>query len=67
MLKFLYIARIFNSCTFLASLSANFKHVILYHINDVLDLKYMVGNNEMSSFHPNLNLRKTSLVAPNMS
>jgi len=67
MLKFLYIARILNSCTFLASLNVNFKHVILYRMNDVLDLKYMVGNNEMSIFHPNLNLRKTSLVAPNMS
>jgi hypothetical protein len=62
MLKFFHVARIFNFCTLLADFNHDFKHVVLFHLNELLGLPYMI-----SSFHPKLNIRSIPLVAPYMS
>jgi len=62
MLKFFHVARIFNFCILLVDFSPNFKHVILSHLDELLNLTYMVGNHNMYGFHPNLNQRKIPLV-----
>jgi hypothetical protein len=67
MLKFLHEARISNFRIFLADLSPDFKHVVLFHLNELLGLQYMVGKLHMSSFQPNFNRRKILLVALDMS
>jgi hypothetical protein len=55
MLKFLYTARIFNFSTFMTNFSLYFKHVVLFYLDKLLGLSYMVGNIEISSLYPNLN------------
>jgi len=67
MLKFIYIAWISNFCIFLTDLSPDFKHVVLSRLDELLDLQYIVGNFQMSSFYPNFNRSKISLVALDMS
>jgi len=67
MLKFLHEARISNFRIFLADLSPDFKHVVLFHLNELLGLQYMVGKLHMSSFQPNFNRRKILPVALDMS
>ena len=39
MLKFLHEARISNFRIFLADLSPDFKHVVLFHLNELLGLQ----------------------------
>jgi hypothetical protein len=58
MLKFLHIARISNFCTFLVDFGRDFKHVVLFLLNELLTLPFMVRKLEMSSFQPNLNRKK---------
>ena len=58
MLKFLLIARIYNFCMFLADLSLDFKHVVLFRLYELLGLQYIVGKFQISSFQPNLNWNK---------
>jgi len=67
MLKFLYVARIFNFRILLADLSPDFKHVIFSRLNKLLGLRYIVGKLQISSFQPNFNRNKIPPVAPNMS
>jgi hypothetical protein len=67
MLKFLHEARISNFCIFLADLSPDFKHVILFHLDKLLGLRYMIGKLQISSSHPNFNRSKISSVTPDMS
>jgi len=52
---------------FLWIFNLNFKHIVLSHLNALMGTPYMVGKIKMSSFHPNLNRRRESLVAPDMS
>ena len=63
MLKFLYMAKIFNFRTFLVDFNPNFNHVVLSRLDELLDLIYIVGNLKMSSFQPNLNNKKIPPVA----
>jgi hypothetical protein len=67
MLKFLYIARIFNFHILLADLSPDFKHVIFSRLNKLFGLRCIVGKLQISSFQPNFNRNKIPPVAPNMS
>jgi hypothetical protein len=67
MLKFFYVARIFNFSIFLANLSFDFKHIVLSHLDELLVLQYMIGKLHISSFQPNFNKSKILLVAPDMS
>jgi hypothetical protein len=67
MLKFLHVAWISNFCIFLADLSPDFKHAVLSYLDELLDLRYIVGKFQMSSFYPNFNRSKISPVALNMS
>jgi hypothetical protein len=67
MVKFLHVAWISNFCIFLADLSADFKHVILSRLDELLGLRYIVGKFQMSSFYPNFNRSKIPPVALDMS
>jgi hypothetical protein len=67
MLKFLYETRISNFRIFLANLSPDFKHVILFHLDELLGLRYMIEKLQMSSSHSNFNRNKISSVTPDMS
>jgi len=67
MLKFLCIAKIFNFCIFLTYSSPDLKHVVLPHLHAILDLRYMVGKFQMSSFQLNFNYGKIPPVALDMS
>jgi hypothetical protein len=67
MLKFLHVAWISNFCIFLTDLSPDFKHVILFCLDELLGLRYIVGKFQMSSFYPNFNRSKIPLVALDMS
>jgi len=67
MLKFLHVARISNFLIFLADLSLDFKHVVLFHLDELLSLWYMVEKLQMSSFQPNFNCSKISSLAPDIS
>jgi len=49
------------------SFSPNFKHVILSHLNELLDLQYIVGKFQKYSFYPNFNRSKIPPVTLNMS
>jgi len=49
MLKFLHVARISNFRTFLTDFIIDFKHIVLFLINELMGLQYMVGNLEMSN------------------
>jgi hypothetical protein len=48
-------------------LSPDFKHVVLSRLDELLDLQYIVGKFQMSSFYPNFNRSKIPLVALDMS
>jgi len=63
MLKFLHIAWIFNFCILLADLSSDFKHVVLFCLDELLGLRYIVGKFQMFSFYSNFNQSKISPVA----
>jgi hypothetical protein len=63
MLKFLHVAWIFNFRTFLADFNLDFKH-ILFRLDELLGLPYMVGKLGMFSFQLNLNSNNIPLVAP---
>jgi hypothetical protein len=67
MLKFLHEARISNFRIVLANLSPDFKHAILFHLDELLGLRYMIGKLELSSSHPNFNRNKIPLVTLDMS
>jgi hypothetical protein len=66
MLKFLYVARISNFYTFLVDFSHDFKHVVLFLLDELLSLPFMVKKLEMSSFQPNLNRRNIPPITPDM-
>jgi hypothetical protein len=67
MLKFLYVAWIFNFYIFLANLSHNFKHVVLSRLDELLGLWYIIEKFQMSNFYPNFNRSKISPVALDIS
>jgi len=67
MLKFFHVARISNFRIFLADLSPDFKQVVLFRLNELLGLQYMVEKLHMSNFQPNFNCSKLLLVPPDMS
>jgi hypothetical protein len=67
MLKFLHVTWISNFRIFLINLSPDFKHVILSHLNKLLNLQYMVRNLQMFSFHHNFIRGKIPPVAPDIS
>jgi hypothetical protein len=62
MLKFLHVAWIINFRTFLIYFNLDFKH-ILFRLDELLGLPYMVGKLEMSSFQLNLNSNNIPPVA----
>jgi len=66
MLKFLHVAWISNFHIFLVDFSPDFKHVVLSFLDELLNLPYMVGKPEVSSFQPNLNGRNITLISLNM-
>ena len=67
MLKFLHVAWISNFCIFLADLSPDFKYVVLYRLDELLNVQYMVGKFQMFTFYPNFNQSKISPVIVDMS
>jgi len=67
MLKFLYVTQIFNFRIFLAHLSPDLKYVVLPYLDALLDLRYMIGKFQISSFQPNFNCGKIPSVALDMS
>ena len=67
MLKFFYVAWIFNFCIFLVDLSYDFKHVVLSYLDELLGLWYIVEKFQMSNFYPNFNRSKISPVTLDIS
>jgi len=67
MLKFLHGVWISNFCTILIDLSHDFKHVVLFRLDESLSLQYIVEKFQIPSFYPNFNRRKIPLVALDMS
>jgi hypothetical protein len=66
MLKFLHEARISDFTHSWHIFSPDFKYIILFCLDKLLGLPYIVENLEMFSFHHNLNGNKISHVAPDM-
>ena len=67
MLKFLYVVWISNFCIILTDLSHDFKHVVLFRLDESLSLQYTVQKFHMPSFYPNFNRRNIPPVALDMS
>jgi len=67
MLKLLYATQIFNFRIFLTYLSPDLNHVVLPYLDALLNLRYMVGKFQISSFQPNFNCGKIPPVALDMS
>jgi hypothetical protein len=67
MLKFFFVTQIFNFCISLADFSSDFKHVILFYLDELLGLPYMIGKLKMFNFHYNLNHMKIPPINPNIS
>jgi len=63
MLKLIHVTWIFNFCILLAdsllisnmSFSFDFKHVVLFHLDELLSLRYIVRKFQISSFYLNFN------------
>jgi hypothetical protein len=63
MLKLIHVTWIFNFCILLAdsllisnmSFSSDFKHVVLFHLDELLSLRYIVRKFQISSFYLNFN------------
>jgi len=49
------------------SFSPDFKHVVLFHLDELLGLRYIVGKFQMYSFYPNFNRSKILPATLNMS
>jgi hypothetical protein len=67
MQKIIHVAQISNFRIFLVDFSPDFKHIVFFRLNELLGLSYMVGKFEISSFQPNMNNIKISLVYSDMS
>jgi hypothetical protein len=67
MLKFLFVAWIFNFRIFLTDFSPEFKFIGFSHLDELLCLQYMDRKLEMCSLYNNLNCNTIAPVVPDMS